>query len=62
MYFFGYGNFMYAHAAAQFAVHQHLSLRAGYQMGTRLSIHGTDNRAGLRLTQRGLIAGLEASW
>jgi hypothetical protein len=62
MYFFGYGNFMFARATAQVKLHRNLDLKAGYQMGTRLSIQGTNDHIGLRLTQLGPVAGLEASW
>jgi hypothetical protein len=62
MYFFGYGNFMYSQGSAQLKIHKNLDLTAGYQMGTRFSIQGTNDRVGLRLTQAGPVAGLEASW
>jgi hypothetical protein len=62
MYFFGYGNFMYGQASAQVALHHNLNLKAGYQMGTRLSVQGTHDHIGLRLTQKGAIVGLEGSW
>jgi hypothetical protein len=62
MYFFGYGNFIYAMGAAQVAIHRNLNLKAGYQLGTRLSVQGTNDHIGLRLTQKGPVVGLEASW
>jgi hypothetical protein len=62
MYFFGYGNFVYTRGLAQFALHRNLNLTAGYQLGTRLKVKGTDNRVGLRLTQTGPVLGIEASW
>jgi hypothetical protein len=62
MYFFGYGNFIYTQGSAQFKVYSHLNLRAGYQMGTRFTLHGKTNDIGLRLTQAGPTAGLETSW
>jgi len=62
MYFFGYGNFLYTQGTAQVALHRNLNLKAGYQMGTRLSVHGTNDHIGLRLTQKGAILGLEGSW
>jgi hypothetical protein len=62
MYFFGYGDFIYTEGSAQIKLHKHLSLRAGYQMGTRFNLHGQANRVGLRLTQEGPTAGIETSW
>lgn len=62
MYFFGYGNFVYTQGSAQIALHHNLNLKAGYQLGTRLSVHGTNDHFGLRLTQQGAIVGLEGSW
>ncbi len=62
MYFFGYGNFMFSQGTAQVRLYKGLDFKAGYQMGTRLSIQGTNDRVGFRLTQQGPVAGLEASW
>jgi hypothetical protein len=62
MYFFGYGDFISARALASVKLHSHWNFIAGYEMGTDLSIHGNVNRIGVRLTQKGPIAGLEASW
>jgi len=62
MYFFGYGDFITARAAAVVKFHPHWSLLAGYEMGTNLSVHGKTNNIGVRLTQKGPIAGIEASW
>lgn len=62
MYFFGYGDFLSTQGTAQVELRRHLSFRAGYQLGTRLSIHGSNNQVGVRLTQQGPVAGLEASW
>jgi hypothetical protein len=62
MYFFGYGNFIYTAGSAQVKLHKNLALRGGYQLGTRFSIQGKNNNIGLRLTQTGPVAGLEAHW
>ena len=62
MYFFGYGDFIYARGKADVALHHHLNLTAGFQMSTRLKVTGTSNRVGLRLTQTGPVVGLEASF
>jgi hypothetical protein len=47
MYLFGYGDFIYARGKADVALHHHLNLTAGYQIGTRLKVKGTSNRIGL---------------
>lgn len=62
MYFFGYGDFLSTRATLGVRLHPHLNLRAGYQMGTDLSIHGTNDRLGVRLVQKGPVAGIEGSW
>jgi hypothetical protein len=62
MYFFGYGNFIFSQGTAQLRLYKSLNFKGGYQLGTRLSIQGTEDRLGLRLTQAGPVAGLEASW
>jgi hypothetical protein len=62
MYLFGYGDFWSGRAMADIAFARHWYFSAGYQLGTRLSVHGGDNQIGLRLTQKGPVAGVEASW
>ncbi len=62
MYFFGYGNFVSAKGLAGIAVNQHLKVDMGYQMGSRVFVHGGSNEIGVRLTQKGTVAGIEASW
>ncbi|MGA8740770.1 MAG: hypothetical protein WB561_06250 [Terracidiphilus sp.] len=62
MYFFGYGSFATARASLGVGITHGLVLRGGYQMGSRLSIHGASNQIGLRLTTTGPTAGLEYSW
>jgi hypothetical protein len=62
MYFFGYGDFVSAQGTMGIAANHRLSFRAGYQMGTRLTIHGSSNQVGVRLTQKGPVAGIELSW
>jgi len=62
MYFFGYGN--YVSTRGDFGVNfwKGLEANVGYQMGSRLAIHGTDERLDIRFTQRGLVAGLGYKW
>jgi hypothetical protein len=62
MYFFGYGDFYSAKATAGYRVVSSLRLTAGYQLGTRLSIHGSSDEIGIRLTQKGAVVGIEGSW
>lgn len=62
MYFFGYGDFVSAQGTLGIAASHRLSFRAGYQLGSRLTVHGSSNQVGVRLTQKGPVAGIEASW
>ena len=62
MYFFGYGDFYSARGTVGFGLSRHLSAITGYQLGTRLSIHGGSDNIGIRLTQKGPVVGVEASW
>ena len=41
---------------------RHWNLRFGHQLGSRLRINGTSDRIGVQLTQKGPIAGIEATW
>jgi hypothetical protein len=62
MYLFGYGDFWAGRASADWAFSRHWYVSGGYQLGTRLSVHGSDNQIGIRLTQKGPVAGVMASW
>ena len=64
MYLFGYGNFVSTADDIGFTVTKHLSVNAGYQLGSRLVVNNSAsaNRIGLRLTQSGAIVGLQASF
>jgi hypothetical protein len=64
MYLFGYGNFISTSDAIGFTLTKHLSVNAGYQLGTRLIVknNSQSNRIGVHLTQSGAIVGLEASF
>jgi hypothetical protein len=62
MYFFGYGDFVSARGNVSVGLTEHLALRGGYQLGSRLSIHGTSDEIAVRLTHKGPTAGLEYSW
>jgi hypothetical protein len=62
MYFFGYGDYLTARGAVSIGLANHLKFRAGYELGSRLSIHGTSDEIAIRLTHRGPTAGIEYSW
>lgn len=60
--FFGYGNFMAARGDVGVGLTQHLNFRAGYEMASRLSIHGTADQIAVKLVHRGPTAGIEFDW
>ena len=62
MYFFGYGNFYSTAGDLGFSVSKHLSVNAGYGIGSRLNVNTADSRSGLSLTQRGPIVGAQVSF
>lgn len=63
MYLFGYGNFVSTADNLGYTVNKHLSLNAGYQLGSRLVVNNKNaDRIGIHLTQKGPIAGLEVSF
>jgi len=64
MYLFGYGNFLSTADDLGFSITKHLSVNAGYQLGSRLVVNNSSssNRIGVHLTQQGPIVGLEASF
>ena len=62
MYFFGYGNFISTFDTLGLTLTKHLSVRAGYELGTRLNVNTKTTRIGLNLTQQGAVVGFEASF
>jgi hypothetical protein len=62
MYLFGYGNFVSTVDSLGVTLTKHLAARAGYQLGSHLVVNDTSSRTGLRLTQKGPLVGLEASF
>jgi hypothetical protein len=62
MYFFGYGNFLDAYGNVNVGLTRHLALRAGYQLGNRLTVRPTKNDLAIQFTQKGPTVGLEYSW
>ncbi len=64
MYFGGYGNFVSTVDTVGWTLTKHLSANLGYQLGSRLVVtnNASSDRIGLRLTQKGALAGLELSF
>jgi hypothetical protein len=62
MYFFGYGNYWDAVGTVGLTITKHLSVRGGYQVGSDLKINTKTDRTGVRLTQKGALAGVEVSF
>lgn len=64
MYLFGYGNFLSTTDDLGFTINKHLSLNAGYQLGSRLVVNNSpsSNRIGIHLTQQGPIVGAQVSF
>lgn len=64
MYFFGYGNFVSTADNLGVTLTNNLSLNAGYQLGSRLTVNADTkkDRLGLRLTQQGPVVGMEVSF
>jgi len=62
MYLFGYGNFVSSVGRVGISFSRHFAGVAGYQLGTHLIVNNTVDRVGIRLTQKGAIVGLEASF
>ena len=64
MYFFGYGNFVSTSDDLGVTLTKHLSVNAGYQLGSRLDVNvdSKKDRLGLSLTQKGPIVGAEVSF
>jgi hypothetical protein len=62
MYFFGYGNYWSAAGTVGLTITKHLSVGGGYQVGSDLKIKTKTDRTGIRLTQKGALAGLEFSF
>lgn len=60
--FFGYGNYMTARVDMGVGLTQHLNVRAGYEMGSRLSVHGTADQIAVKLLHRGPTVGIEYSF
>lgn len=63
MYLFGYGNFLSTIDTVGVSVNKHLSLNAGYALGSRLVVNNNSTtRLGIHLIQQGVLVGAEASF
>jgi hypothetical protein len=62
MYFFGYGNFVSSAGDVGYTISNHFAAVAGYQLGSHLTVNGTSDRLGLRLIQKGVVLGVQASF
>ena len=64
MYFFGYGNFVSSAGTLGLTLSKHVSVNAGYQLGSRLLVNNnsSSDRIGLNLTQKGPHVGVEFSF
>ena len=64
MYFFGYGNFISSYGNLGLSLTRHVSVDAGYQLGSRLAVKNdaSATRIGLRMTQQGPMVGMQFSF
>jgi hypothetical protein len=62
MYFFGYGNYISTAGLVGVNLSKHIGVTGGYQLGSRLAVNSTNDRIGVRMTQRGPTAGMEFSF
>lgn len=62
MYLFGYGNFVSTVDTLGVTLTKHIAARAGYQLASHLTVNDAHDRTGLRLTQKGPLVGIEASF
>ena len=60
--FFGYGNYLQGQGEVNIGLTKHLMLHGGYQLGSRVSIHGSADQIAVKLTHAGPVAGLEYSF
>jgi hypothetical protein len=63
MYLFGYGNFLSTANDIGLTLNKHFSVNAGYALGSRLVVNNnSSDRIGIHLVQKGVLAGVEASF
>jgi hypothetical protein len=62
MYFFGYGSFVSSAGDLGVTLNKHISINAGYQLASHLTVNGTQDRLALQLSQKGPAVGMEFSF
>jgi hypothetical protein len=63
MYLFGYGDFLSTANDIGLTLNKHFSVNAGYALGSRLVVNNNStDRIGVHLIQKGVLAGVEASF
>ncbi|HEY6270941.1 MAG TPA: hypothetical protein VIX19_02985 [Terriglobales bacterium] len=62
MYFFGYGNYVSSMGTVGVTITKNVSVRGGYQLGSRFDINTKAQRLGVTLSQKGALVGLEISF
>ena len=62
MYLFGYGSFVSTAGDLGVTLNKHMSINAGYQLASHLTVNGTQNRLALQLSQKGPSVGMEFSF
>jgi len=62
MYFFGYGSFVSTAGDLGVTLNKHISINAGYQLASHLTVNGTQDRLSLQLSQKGPSVGMEFSF
>jgi hypothetical protein len=62
MYFFGYGSFVSSEGDLGVTLQKDISLNAGYQLASHLTVNGTQDRLAVQLSQKGPVVGIEFSF
>ena len=62
MYLFGYGSFVSTAGDLGVTLNKHISVNAGYQLASHLTVNGTQDRLALQLSQKGPSVGMEFSF
>lgn len=62
MYLFGYGSFVSTADGIGVTLNKHISINAGYQLASHLTVNGTQDRLSLQLSQKGPAVGMEFSF
>jgi hypothetical protein len=62
VYLFGYGRFVSTADDPGVTLTKHITLNAGYQLASHLTVNGTQNRLGLQLSLKGPLVGMEFSF